>query len=129
MYRSHNCGDLRMDHVGQEVVLSGWVQISRDLGGLTFVDLRDRYGITQLFFSKETTSDELFEKARTLGREFVVRAKGKVVERHFSKSVTIPWETTRYWLINFFSLPCRRRQSLIQPPPPPTKMQKKSPLN
>ena len=80
MYRSHNCGELRIDHVNQEVTLSGWVQISRDLGGMTFVDLRDRYGITQLNFNMEDDA-ELCTKARSLGREFVITATGTVNER------------------------------------------------
>ena len=80
MYRSHNCGELRMGNIGQEVILSGWVQKSRDLGGLTFVDLRDRYGITQLVFNMDE-KPALTEKARKLGREFVIRAKGLVSER------------------------------------------------
>ena len=80
MYRSHNCGELRMGNVGQEVYLSGWVQKSRDLGGMTFVDLRDRYGITQLVFNMDENA-ELCEKARKLGREFVVHAVGTVQER------------------------------------------------
>ena len=80
MYRSHNCGELRIENAGQEVTLSGWVQKSRDLGGLTFVDLRDRYGITQLVFNMDE-KPELTEKARRLGREFVIKAIGKVAER------------------------------------------------
>lgn len=80
MYRSHNCGELRMNHVGQEVTLSGWVQIGRDLGGMTFVDLRDRYGITQLAFNMDDNAD-LCLKARKLGREYVVVVSGKVRER------------------------------------------------
>ena len=80
MYRSHNCGELRMDHLAKEVTLSGWVQISRDLGGLTFVDLRDRYGITQLVFNMDDKPD-LCEQARKLGREFVIRVTGTVNER------------------------------------------------
>jgi len=80
MYRSHNCGELRMAHEGQEVTLSGWVQKSRNLGGLTFVDLRDRYGITQLVFNMDTNA-ELTEQARKLGREFVIKAVGTVAER------------------------------------------------
>jgi aspartyl-tRNA synthetase len=80
MYRTHTCGELNMKHTTREVILCGWVQKSRDLGGMTFVDLRDRYGITQLVFNMETNSD-LCEKARKLGREFVVQAKGKVKER------------------------------------------------
>ena len=89
MYRTHNCGQLRMENVGEEVVLSGWVQGSNDLGHMMYTNLRDRYGITQLFFSKEKTSEDLFAKARTLGREFVIKAKGKVIERH-SKNTKIP---------------------------------------
>jgi aspartyl-tRNA synthetase len=80
MYRSHTCGELRTAHIGQTVTLSGWVQRSRDLGGMTFVDLRDRYGITQLAFNMEGDA-ELGEKARKLGREFVVQAVGEVIER------------------------------------------------
>ena len=80
MYRTHNCGQLNMDHVGESVILSGWVQKSRDLGGMTFVDMRDRYGITQLVFNMEINADLCME-ARKLGREFVVRAEGKVAER------------------------------------------------
>lgn len=80
MYRTHNCGALRMEHVGQEVKLSGWVQASRDFGALTFIDLRDRYGITQLVFNTDDNAD-LCERARKLGREFVVCATGLVRER------------------------------------------------
>ncbi|MEA3461886.1 MAG: aspartate--tRNA ligase [Bacteroidota bacterium] len=80
MYRTHNCGQLNMKNVGEEVMLSGWVQKSRDLGGMTFVDLRDRYGLTQLVFNMETLPG-LCEEARKLGREFVIRIRGKVAER------------------------------------------------
>lgn len=80
MYRTHNCGELRIADVGKEVTLGGWVQVSRDFGALTFVDLRDRYGITQLVFDIEDDAD-LAERARKLGREFVVSAKGLVRER------------------------------------------------
>lgn len=80
MYRSHTCGELRMQHVGQEILLSGWVQASRDFGGMTFIDLRDRYGITQLVFDMED-DEALCTQARKLGREFVVRVKGLVRER------------------------------------------------
>ncbi len=88
MYRTHTCGELNIANTGQDVILSGWVQKSRDLGGMTFVDLRDRYGITQLVFNMDTDS-ELCEKARKLGREFVVQAKGKVRERS-NKNTRIP---------------------------------------
>ncbi len=80
MYRTHTCGALRMEHVGQEVTLSGWVQAGRDFGGLTFVDLRDRYGVTQLVFNMEDDA-ALGEQARKLGREFVISASGLVRER------------------------------------------------
>ena len=80
MYRSHNCGELRMENVNSSVTLSGWVQIGRDLGGLTFVDLRDRYGITQVVFNMEENED-LCLQARKLGREFVVTVEGIVKER------------------------------------------------
>ncbi|MEM9918129.1 MAG: aspartate--tRNA ligase [Bacteroidota bacterium] len=80
MYRTHNCGELRLSHVGEEVTLSGWLQKSRDLGGMTFIDLRDRYGITQLVFNMDDNAD-LCEEARKLGREFVLRINGIVRER------------------------------------------------
>jgi aspartyl-tRNA synthetase len=80
MYRTNNCGELRITNQGQDIVLCGWVQKSRDLGGMTFVDLRDRYGITQLVFNMETNK-ELCEQARKLGREYVIQAKGRVTER------------------------------------------------
>jgi aspartyl-tRNA synthetase len=88
MYRTNTCGELNMSNSGQEVILCGWVQKSRDLGGMTFVDLRDRYGLTQLVFNMETNS-ELCEKARKLGREFVVQAKGSVRERS-NKNMKMP---------------------------------------
>lgn len=80
MLRTNTCGELNIANVGQNVVLCGWVQRSRDLGGMTFVDLRDRYGITQLAFNMETRAD-LCEAARKLGREYVVKVSGKVTER------------------------------------------------
>ena len=80
MLRTHTCGELTMAHTGLEVTLSGWLQRSRDMGGLTFIDLRDRYGITQLVFNLEVNS-ALCMEARKLGREFVISAKGKVAER------------------------------------------------
>ena len=88
MYRTNTCGELTIKNVGQEVTLCGWLQRSRDLGGMTFIDLRDRYGITQLAFNMETNA-ELCEKARKLGREFVIQAKGVVIERA-SKNTKIP---------------------------------------
>lgn len=80
MLRTHTCGELNLLNVNENVTLAGWVQKSRDLGGMTFIDLRDRYGITQLVFNMETRPD-LCEKARKLGREFVIHASGKVAER------------------------------------------------
>lgn len=88
MYRSHNCGELNSSDINKEVTLAEWVQKSRDLGGMTFVDLRDRYGITQLVFNLEV-NEELCLKARKLGREFVIQVKGKVIERS-SKNKNIP---------------------------------------
>ena len=80
MLRTHTCGELNMAHVGSSVTLSGWVQRSRDLGGMTFIDLRDRYGLTQLVFNMETNAG-LCESARKLGREFVIQVVGVVTER------------------------------------------------
>ncbi|MBS1500484.1 MAG: aspartate--tRNA ligase [Bacteroidetes bacterium] len=80
MLRTHTCGELNISHVGQHVTLCGWVQKSRDLGGMTFVDVRDRYGLTQLVFNTDTDFG-LRESARGLGREFVIKASGKVIER------------------------------------------------
>ncbi|TXE08174.1 aspartate--tRNA ligase [Gelidibacter salicanalis] len=81
MYRSHNCGELRASHINTEVTLSGWVQKSRDKGFVLWVDLRDRYGITQLVFDEERTPKSLMEQAQNLGREFVIQVKGTVIER------------------------------------------------
>ena len=89
MYRKQTCGELRIEHVGQEVTLAGWVQRVRKMGGMTFVDLRDRYGITQLVFEQTEGNEELCEKANHLGREFVIQAVGKVYERQ-SKNKNIP---------------------------------------
>lgn len=88
MYRTHHCGDLREDHIGQTVTLSGWMGTKRDLGGMTFIDLRDRYGITQLVFDMETDKP-LCEAARKLHREDVIRAIGTVRERS-NKNPDIP---------------------------------------
>ena len=88
MYRSHTCGELRANHIGNKVTLAGWVQRSRDLGGMTFVDLRDRYGITQLVFNLED-NEALCMQARKLGREFVIQIEGAVIERS-SKNANMP---------------------------------------
>jgi aspartyl-tRNA synthetase len=80
MYRTHTCGELNISKIGSKVTLSGWVHRSRELGGMTFVDLRDRYGITQLVFNMDTNA-EICKQARELGREFVIQATGTVTER------------------------------------------------
>ena len=86
MYRSHSCGELNATHINTEVTLAGWVQKSRDKGFMNWVDLRDRYGITQLIFDESRTKKEVFELAKTLGREFVVQVKGTVIEREAKNS-------------------------------------------
>ena len=88
MHRSHTCGELRLENSGTTVTLSGWVQKARDLGGMTFVDLRDRYGKTQLVFNMETNAN-LCNQARKLGREFVIKVSGNVIERE-SKNLKNP---------------------------------------
>ncbi|MDO4163890.1 MAG: aspartate--tRNA ligase [Bacteroides sp.] len=88
MYRSHTCGELRISDVSKQVTLAGWVQRSRKMGGMTFIDLRDRYGITQLVFNEEVNAD-LCEQANRLGREYVIQVTGTVSER-FSKNSHIP---------------------------------------
>jgi aspartyl-tRNA synthetase len=88
MHRTHTCGELRIGHSGKEITLSGWVQKSRDLGGMTFIDLRDRYGITQLVFNMDTDAD-LCGQARKLGREFVIMIHGSVAERS-NKNPNLP---------------------------------------
>ena len=89
MYRSHNCGELNASHINTEVILAGWVQKSRDKGFMNWVDLRDRYGITQLIFDESRTDKAVFEAAKSLGREFVVQVKGTVIERE-AKNKNIP---------------------------------------
>ena len=88
MYRTNTCGELRLADAGKEVTLAGWVQRSRKMGGMTFVDLRDRYGITQLVFN-EADDAQLCEKANKLGREYCVQVKGTVSERQ-SKNDKMP---------------------------------------
>ncbi|WP_299333561.1 aspartate--tRNA ligase [uncultured Psychroserpens sp.] len=89
MYRSHNCGELRASHINTEVTLAGWVQKSRDKGFIVWVDLRDRYGLTQLVFDEERTSKDMMKQAQELGREFVIQVTGKVIERA-SKNPNMP---------------------------------------
>ncbi len=89
MYRSHTCGELRAAQIGEEVTLAGWVQKIRNKGFMIWVDLRDRYGLTQLIFDEERTSKEILEKASQLGREFVIQIKGTVIERQ-SKNPQLP---------------------------------------
>ena len=89
MYRSHNCGELNASHINTEVTLAGWVQKSRDKGFMLWVDLRDRYGITQLIFDEERTPKAMLDQAQKLGREFVIQVTGKVIERA-SKNSNIP---------------------------------------
>ncbi|MBN2683587.1 MAG: aspartate--tRNA ligase [Bacteroidales bacterium] len=89
MYRTHTCGELRIEDIGKELMLSGWVQRIRDKGSIIWIDLRDRYGITQLVFDEAVTSAALIEQARKLGREYVIQVKGNVLERS-SKNPNIP---------------------------------------
>jgi aspartyl-tRNA synthetase len=89
MYRTHDCGELRLSDSNTKVTLCGWVQKSRDKGFMVWIDLRDRYGITQLIFDEQRSSKELFNKAKSIGREFVIQVKGKIIERS-SKNLNIP---------------------------------------
>jgi aspartyl-tRNA synthetase len=109
MYRTHTCGELRISHVGQEITLSGWAQTVRDKGYMMFIDLRDRYGVTQLLFNEDISTPELLEEARKVGREFVLQAKGKVAERT-SKNDKIPTgeieiEVTELTILNASKVP------------------------
>jgi aspartyl-tRNA synthetase len=97
MYRTHNCGELRAAHIGETVTLAGWVQGIRDKGFMIYVDLRDRYGITQLYFDEENTNQELLTKAQKLGREFVIQITGKVTERT-SKNPNISTGDIEIWV-------------------------------
>lgn len=89
MLRTHTCGELRIDHVGKTVTLCGWVQKQRDKGGVVWIDLRDRYGLTQLIFEEGVTEEALIEQAKKIGREFVIKTTGEVVER-YAKNDKIP---------------------------------------
>ena len=89
MLRTHTCGELRISDVNRDATLAGWVQRLRDKGSLLWIDLRDRYGITQLVFDETNTPRELMEQARKLGREYVVQAEGTVIER-VSKNERMP---------------------------------------
>jgi len=89
MYRTHTCGELNSSNIGQKITLSGWIQKIRNKGFMIWIDLRDRYGITQLIFDEERTNPELIEKAKTLGREYVIQIRGKVIERA-SKNPNMP---------------------------------------
>jgi len=89
MYRTHNCGELRKSDIGKQVYLSGWVQKIRDKGFMVWVDLRDRYGISQLIFDEQRTNKDLLNQAKSLGREFVIQIDGEVIERA-SKNQNIP---------------------------------------
>jgi aspartyl-tRNA synthetase len=89
MYRTHTCGELRIEHVGKRIKLAGWVQKMRDKGGMVWIDLRDRYGVTQLMFGEGVTEAGLLTMARKVGREFVLQAEGEVIERE-SKNDKIP---------------------------------------
>ena len=100
MYRSHTCGELREKHINESVTLAGWVQKSRDKGFMIWIDLRDRYGITQLIFDEERTTKTLLEKAKLLGREFVIQVHGTVIERA-SKNPSIPTGTIEILVSDF----------------------------
>ena len=89
MYRSHSCGELRASHINTKITLAGWVQKTRDKGFMIWVDLRDRYGVTQLIFDEERTPTEMMEKAKSLGREFVIQVTGTVIDRE-SKNFKMP---------------------------------------
>ena len=86
MYRTHNCNNLTRENLNESVTLSGWVQKTRNKGFIVWIDLRDRYGITQLVFDEERTPEEVFNKAKALNREFVIQVKGIVLERESKNS-------------------------------------------
>ncbi|MEO1254807.1 MAG: amino acid--tRNA ligase-related protein [Bacteroidota bacterium] len=89
MLRTHTCGELRIEHVGQSVTLCGWVQKQRDKGGVVWIDLRDRFGITQLIFEEGVTDQHIIDQSKKVGREYVIKAIGEVVER-YSKNDKMP---------------------------------------
>ncbi|MGB8704403.1 MAG: aspartate--tRNA ligase [Gillisia sp.] len=103
MYRSHTCGELTSANIGQEVVLAGWVQKIRDKGFMIWVDLRDRYGLTQLIFDEERTSRKIMDQASKLGREFVIQVKGQVIERE-SKNPNLSTGDIEILVSEFFLL-------------------------
>lgn len=109
MYRTHTCGELRTEHVGTKVTLSGWVQKLRDKGGMVWVDLRDRYGVTQLMFGEGVTEADVLSKARKVGREFVLQAEGEVIERESKNDKIqtghIEIKVTRLEILNKSELP------------------------
>ena len=109
MLRTNNCGELRKVHIGQTVTLCGWVQKLRDKGGMAWIDLRDRYGITQLMFDEGSTAAALMKQAQNVGREYVLKATGEVIER-VSKNLNIPTgeieiKVTELELLNASALP------------------------
>lgn len=109
MLRTHNCGELRRSHIGQTVTLAGWIQQSRDKGGVLWIDLRDRYGITQLVFEGSKTEVDLMERARSLGNEFVIQVSGRVIERR-RKNEKIPTgeieiQVEKIMILNFSKTP------------------------
>ncbi|MDD3772179.1 MAG: aspartate--tRNA ligase, partial [Weeksellaceae bacterium] len=89
MFRTHTCGELNLSNLNEKITLSGWVSVIRDKGFMMWIDLRDRYGVTQLILDEQRTDKSLFEKARKLGREFVIQVQGTVIERE-SKNKNIP---------------------------------------
>ncbi|MEZ4913321.1 MAG: aspartate--tRNA ligase [Chitinophagales bacterium] len=96
MYRTHNCGELRLNHIGNTITLAGWVHSSREFGGMIFTDLRDRYGITQLVFNRKNNA-ELCDRAKELGREFVIQVTGILQERS-NKNANLPTGEVELWV-------------------------------
>ena len=96
MLRSHHCGELNENHSEEEVILAGWVQKIRNKGFIVWIDLRDRFGITQLVFDEERSPKVVYNKSLELGREDVIQIKGKVIERE-SKNPNLASEGSKYW--------------------------------